>query len=71
MSDTTTTRPRIQWTPSDDLAITHNNGVGVAELAKQLGRTEQQIRARAKVLNVSVRKAGEKRGRKPKVQESA
>lgn len=57
---------RRKWTPADDQLLTDKATLGAKELSVLLDRPQSQIRARATKLGVSLRRDGEKRGRKVK-----
>lgn len=64
--ETPTTKTRKTWTVDDDQILRDNASKGAAEVANLLNRPVPHIRARATRLGVSVRRDGEKRGRRVK-----
>lgn len=66
-----TKMPRKPWTEEDDATMLRLSPLGADALATALQRPKSQIRNRAAKLGISLRREGEKRGRKSKSQTTA
>ena len=60
----TVTATKTRWTPAEVEYLTANATKGARVIAQQLNRTEDQVRAKAGSLGVSLRMEGSSRGRR-------
>lgn len=62
--DTDATRSLGRWSEEDTRFLMENASMGAQALAKTLNRTPEQIRGRARTLDISLRREGSKAGRR-------